>query len=78
MNRIVFFFIIFCLNSCNLFKPKKEPESIARVGKNYLYKTDVISLVPSGTSKKDSILLVRDYINRWATQKLLIDAAEII
>lgn len=67
---------MFLLGSCNYFKPEKKPESIARVGKNYLYKSDIATLVPAGTSKADSILLVRDFINRWASQKLLIEAAE--
>ncbi len=62
--------------SCNYFKPEQKPESIARVGKSYLYKSDIAKLVPAGTSKQDSILMVRDFIDRWASQKLLIDAAE--
>ncbi|WP_293871615.1 hypothetical protein [Flavobacterium sp.] len=71
------FFLLFLLAcSCNYFQPKKKPQSIARVGKNYLYKSDILTLVPAGTSKQDSILLVRDFIDRWASQKLLIEAAE--
>lgn len=73
-NSFFLFFLILC--SCNYFKPEQKPESIARVGKSYLYKSDVATLVPSGSSKEDSLLLVRDYINRWASQKLLIEAAE--
>jgi len=62
--------------SCNYFKPEKKAESIARVGKSYLYKSDIATLVPAGTTKEDSLLLVRDFIDRWASQKLLIEAAE--
>ena len=62
--------------SCNYFKPQQKLQSIARVGKSYLYKNDIATLVPAGTSKEDSVLLVRDFIDRWASQKLLIDAAE--
>ena len=62
--------------SCNYFKPEQKSQSIARVGKNYLYKGDIATLVPAGTSKEDSLLLVRDFIDRWASQKLLIEAAE--
>lgn len=62
--------------SCNYFKPEQKSQSIARVGKNYLYKSDIAKLVPVGTSKEDSLLLVRDFIDRWASQKLLIEAAE--
>lgn len=76
MIRSSFFLFLLLLGSCNYFKPEQKPESIARVGKNYLYKSDIATLVPAGTSKADSILLVRDFINRWASQKLLIEAAE--
>lgn len=41
-----------------------------------MYKSDIATLVPAGTSKEDSILIVKNFINRWATQKLLIEAAE--
>ncbi len=76
MVRTRFFFLMFMVCSCSYFKPEQKPESIARVGKSYLYKSDVATLVPAGTSKEDSLLLVRDYVDRWASQKLLIDAAE--
>ncbi|WP_333875918.1 peptidylprolyl isomerase [Flavobacterium sp.] len=71
-----FFLLLFLFCSCNYFKPEQKPESIARVGKNYLYKSDIATLVPAGTSKEDSMLIVKNFINRWATQKLLIEAAE--
>jgi len=72
------FFLGFLLTvcSCTFFTPEQQPQSIARVGKNYLYKSDIATLIPVGTSKEDSLLLVRDYIDRWASQKLLIGAAE--
>lgn len=71
------FFVLFLLIcSCNYFKPQKKLQAVARVGKNYLYKSDIATLVPAGTSKQDSSLLVRDFIDRWASQKLLIEAAE--
>jgi len=76
MIRNSFFLLLLMICSCNYFKPEQKPESIARVGKNYLYKSDVATLVPAGTSKEDSLLIVRDFIDRWASQKLLIDAAE--
>ena len=77
MLRNSFLLIFLCIiSSCNYFEPGKKPQSIARVGKNYLYKSDIATLVSEGTSKEDSLLLVRDFIDRWASQKLLIDAAE--
>jgi hypothetical protein len=76
MIRNSLFILVLLVCSCNYFKPQQKPQSIARVGKNYLYKSDIATLVPKGTSKEDSILLVRDFIDRWASQKLLINAAE--
>jgi hypothetical protein len=65
------------LFSCNYFKPEAKPQAIARVNDNYLYKEDIKDLVPKGTSKADSILIVRNFIDRWASQKLLIEKAEV-
>ena len=51
--------------------------AIARVNNSSLYKEDIKDLVPAGTSKKDSIIIVKDFIDRWASQKLLFNAAEL-
>ena len=68
--------LTFLVTSCDYFRAPKEPKAIARVGKSYLYLEDIANLVPSGTSKKDSIAIVKSFIDRWATQKLLFEAAE--
>ena len=49
---------------------------MARVNDNYLYQEDLEGLVSEGVSKEDSTFIVNDFINRWATQLLLIDGAE--
>jgi hypothetical protein len=72
---ICLFFCILSL-SCDSFKEKKNDEAVARVWKTYLYKKDILNIIPKGTSKEDSLLIVRHFIDDWATQKLLIDAAE--
>jgi hypothetical protein len=69
--------ILITLSSCNFFKPEAKPRSIARVNDVYLYKEDIKDLVPKGTSKPDSIAIVRSFIDRWASQILLINAAEV-
>jgi hypothetical protein len=62
--------------SCDYFSTTQEPKAIARVGKSFLYQEDLIDVVPKGTSKKDSVAIVRSFMNQWATQKLLFEAAE--
>ncbi|WP_442845479.1 peptidyl-prolyl cis-trans isomerase [Leeuwenhoekiella sp. H156] len=66
------------LTSCEYFKttnPTGEP--VARVGDEYLYKTDVEELVVPGMSAEDSTLVVSSFITRWATQKLLMKGAKL-
>ena len=69
--------LILLTTSCEYFRKPKEPTAVARVGEDYLYKKDIQNLVPKGTSKADSIAIVKAYIDRWATQKLLFRGAEI-
>ena len=61
--------------SCVYFKETDDREPIARVNDSYLYKDDIKDLVPAGTSAEDSTLIVTGFINRWATQRLLISGA---
>lgn len=64
-------FLVSCAKEAN----KDKSEAIARVNNEYLYRSDIENLVPQGTSKKDSIAIVKDFINRWATQQLLMNNA---
>jgi hypothetical protein len=69
--------LIVFFTSCKYFKPEAKPQAVARVNDVYLYKEDLKDLVPKGTSKNDSIAIVRNYIDRWASQILLIKVAEV-
>ncbi|MBF01431.1 hypothetical protein [Flavobacterium coralii] len=63
--------------SCDSFKEEQKPQAVARVGNSYLYKEDIAGIVPAGTSKEDSIAIIRNFIDRWASKKLLYNAAEV-
>ena len=63
------------LSSCDFFKHTDDRVPIARVNNSYLYQEDIKDLVVAGTSKEDSTLIVNGFINRWATQRLLIEGA---
>lgn len=67
---------VFTIVSCDFFKKENNPQAVARVGESYLYISELDSLIPKNTSKQDSTLLIKSYINHWVTQKLLIKAAE--
>lgn len=64
------------VTSCNYFAKESNTEAVARVGESYLYEADLDSLVPLKSSKADSSAIVRSFIDRWASQKLLVNAAD--
>ena len=73
-NFTIFLLLIFIFISCSHSRNGENP--IARAGDAYLYPDDLIGIIPSGTSPKDSINLVKNYINEWIRQKMLVAKAE--
>lgn len=67
--------LFFC--SCNYLTQDTSIIPIARVNDSYLYNEDIIDLISENTTKEDSILIVNNFINRWATKQLLIDQSMI-
>ena len=65
------------LVGCDFLEPKSAKEPVARVNDTYLYQEDIQALISENTTKQDSISIVANYIQRWATQQLLIDQANI-
>ncbi|WP_435413169.1 peptidyl-prolyl cis-trans isomerase [Psychroserpens mesophilus] len=66
----------FGVSSCSFFKTTDDRVPVARVNESYLYEDDIKALVGEGVSKEDSTFVVNGFINRWATQLLLVDGAE--
>ncbi|WP_040279892.1 hypothetical protein [Psychroserpens damuponensis] len=64
------------VTSCDFFKETDDRIPLARVDENYLYLEDIEDIVIEGTPKNDSLQIVNSFINRWATQQLLLDGAE--
>ncbi len=62
---------------CQYFKKEQPIDAIARVNDDYLPASYLKNLIPIDTKAEDSMLLAQTYINRWATEKLLIDRAMI-
>lgn len=78
MKNLVFIIIlIVALPSCAYFKTKiDQKDSIARVHETFLYLSDLKGLVPDGISVEDSTLLVKNFIDNWIRQTLLLHKAE--
>ena len=61
---------------CSSFFKKKTEHAVARVYNDYLYESDLKSVIPKGTMAKDSIGLAKSYIDTWIHQRLVIHQAE--
>lgn len=64
------------MSSCSFFKTADDRIPVARVNDFYLYEEDINTLVGEEVSEEDSTFIVNGFINRWATQLLLVDGAE--
>jgi len=49
---------------------------LARVYNDYLYESEIREVVPPGIAAKDSIAMVKNYVNNWVSQKLFLHKAE--
>ncbi|NVN95514.1 MAG: hypothetical protein HXX18_09555 [Bacteroidetes bacterium] len=55
----------------------KNKEDIVATAYDYkLYKSDLKGIIPSGTTKSDSIAIIKNFINNWIHQKIVIYKAE--
>lgn len=68
---------VILVSSCSFFKKTENGDPIARVNDTYLYEEDIKGLIYDGITKEDSTLRVNNYINKWATQQLLINGARL-
>jgi hypothetical protein len=52
-----------------------EQKAVARVNNTYLYRDELIGIIPSGSTPTDSIARVTAYINSWIRKQLVINEA---
>ncbi len=74
---LFFLFIVTSIVSCSSKDNEDENrKALARVNDAYLYQDDIQNIVPKGTSAKDSIELVKKFIDNWVRETLVIQKAE--
>lgn len=59
------------LNSCDSISSSGQDRLIARAENHYLYLSDIERNFETFDSEEDSLIMVSDFINNWARQKLL-------
>jgi len=77
-NKAVLILLIltFGVSSCSFFKKKDDSKSdkgkiIAKVQDSYLYEGDIVGVFKDKTTKQDSIVLRKDFINNWVKEQLV-------
>ncbi len=66
--------LLFLLIACDS-KKDKDANVVARVNEAYMYSSELESFIPNGTSEEDSLMMTMHFLDSWATQRLLLDAA---
>jgi hypothetical protein len=74
LNRLLILFLIL-FASCSTFFHNKSERALARVDDDYLYEADLKGVVSPGTLPKDSLVIVRSFIDRWIRQQLILQQA---
>ncbi|MCK9616938.1 MAG: hypothetical protein M0R21_03795 [Lentimicrobiaceae bacterium] len=75
MKKWGFILAVF-LSSCHYFHSGNKEDIIARAYDNYLYRSDLKGVVPKGSHPKDSVNIVKNFINNWLRQQALLNQAE--
>ena len=72
MKKTIFIIpLVFLFASCEWLKSHQTGDVVAQVDDKVLYERDIQQLVPIGTSSQDSLRIVYQYIQQWATNQLL-------
>ncbi|MEN8137838.1 MAG: hypothetical protein ABFR62_05340 [Bacteroidota bacterium] len=69
--------VLTVLNSCSGNFDAEKGKAVARVGKYYLYESDIEKLIKNDVSDIDSTIIVEAYINRWARKKVVLEKAQL-
>ncbi|MEE4214370.1 MAG: hypothetical protein V2I34_04845 [Bacteroidales bacterium] len=68
--------MILLITACNNYNNNAGRDPVAQVGDKYLYTDQIPFNANNGFSKEDSISIVRNYIDRWIRNELILSKAE--
>ena len=76
--KYCFIFIAFVslLCSCKRTQPTDDADVLVRVKDRTLKRSEVVSLIPRGTSSADSLLLAESFVKKWVKDALVYEVAQ--
>lgn len=69
-------FMVLTMGSCDRQTESEDDILLASVYNSRLYQGDIVGLVPPGTSAKDSVALLKLYVDRWVKQQVFLHQAQ--
>jgi len=72
----VFVILILSMLSCTK-KAQVNDKTLARVGTEYLYLSDIQHQIPTELKKNDSIAFVESFVQKWVLDKLMFEKASL-
>ncbi len=76
MKPLRFIFILIIFAGCQPQSDSEDESILARMDDKYLYESELKDILPKDISARDSLILVKNYINNWITKQVLIKKAE--
>lgn len=78
--RVLFLVLALAIgfSGCQYFQSrlKRDETVLARVNNDYLYASAIHGLVPEGMSPTDSLAMVRNFVENWVRNRLVLQKAE--
>ncbi|HOO98878.1 MAG TPA: hypothetical protein PLV06_10815 [Bacteroidales bacterium] len=77
MNKVILFIVTAALVSgCANHNNNNRFVAVAKVGDEVLYLHQVPSLSTMAATREDSLIIVRDYVNKWAREEMVFQKAQ--
>jgi len=77
LKWIYFLILLIMIPGCSKNSGNNKNIPVARVFDEYLYLEDLNDVIPSGLPAGDSIAVVRDFIDKWVRNQLILNKAEL-
>ncbi len=69
--------LLFTVSCGSFINESIENKPVARVGETLLYTEDISHLLYDGITKADSVTIVTNFVNNWASKQLLLSKAKV-
>jgi len=76
LSQVAVFMLTVWLMACTPVGNSGSGDVLVRVYDKYLYASDLEGIVPQGASARDSLTVVRNFIQNWVDKELIVKKAE--